>query len=425
METKSKLNTINTVTGKKELSKQLQESEQKNLYLFEYSPISIWEEDFSAAKEFIDELKEQGVTDFREHFDSNIDDLNIVTGLIKVMNINQETLKMFGVKTKEEIPLNIQKYFTEDSLAVFQEEILSFIAGDLIFESSIPIHSLTGEHMILDIKATILPGFEESWEKVLISFVDVTKRKEAEAALKKSELELRNSNQAKDKFFSIIAHDLKSPMNAILGFSKLLLDDIDDFEQSKRLTMLGYIYQSAKNSYSLFENLLTWSRSQVGSIRYQPKTERLDTICDESIGLYSQMAKNKNVNLLNQIPKETKVNADINMISTVLRNLISNAIKFTPENGDVLVEIKPNEELDKLLLLEITVSDNGVGIPKDRLNTLFKISETTTTTGTNNETGTGLGMLICNEFVEKHGGTVWVDSTVNRGTTVHFTLPIA
>lgn len=392
-----------------------------NQYLFEFSPISIWEEDFSEAKLFIDELTEQGVTDFRKHFDENEDDLFIISGLIKVLNINQETLKMFGVSSKEEIPLNLPKYFTEDSLPVFKEEVLAFISGETTFESPIPIQSLEGVQMILDIKASILPGFEDTWDKVLVSFVDVTKQKEAERALKQREIELLESNQAKDKLFNIIAHDLRGPMNAILGFSELLKDDNDStLEPKQRTKMLDYIYQSAKSSYGLFENLLTWSRSKVGTILFDPQPQKLNEICDKCVDLLKHSAAVKKIHVQNSLPKNLNAHVDVNMMSTVFRNLISNAIKFTPPNGDVIIELQNNKEDD---FLEITISDSGVGIKKERLQSLFSVGESKSTKGTNNESGTGLGLIICKEFVEKHDGKIWIESIEKRSTTVHFTLP--
>ncbi len=393
--------------------------------LFEHAPISIWEEDFSEIKDFLEDLKEQGVTDFRTHFEKHEDDLFIVSGLIKVLNINQETLKMFGVKTKEEIPRNLSRYFTSDSLPAFKEEILAFIEGNNEFESQIPIRSLEGLPMILDFKAKILPGYEDNWKKVLVSFIDITKRTEVEKALLESELNLKKSNSAKDKFFNIIAHDLKGPMNAILGFSKLLSDEDSDLEHSKKQRMLGYIYQSAKKSYELFENLLTWSRAQNGTIKYSPEITNLYVLIKNTIEIYDQTLQEKSLQIVNDVSVHTTAMADKNMVYTLFRNIIYNAIKFTPRLGSISIKTEQVLGEDGSKFVQVSVSDTGVGMTDFQLERVFKISENTSTKGTDKELGTGLGLIICKEFVEKHNGQMWIDSEIGHGTTVHFTVPMA
>lgn len=401
----------------------LKENEDKYAYLFEYAPISIWEEDFSEVKKHIEKLKKKGVSDFRSYFNDHPSEILHISGLIKVININQETLKMFGVKTKAEIPLNLPKYFTEKSLPIFTEEILSFINGENTFESAIPIVSLEGDPIILDIKASILTGYEHTWEKVLVSFINVTDQKKAEAALKERETQLRQSNITKDKFFSIIAHDLKGPFSSILGFSKLLKDDFEEFEVSKQKEILDYIYESAINTYDLLENLLTWSRSQNGTIEFNPENVNVFLLCKRIVELMEQQALDKEIIIENKVVVNLMARADINMLSLILRNLISNALKFTPRGGLVTISANQLENKSHSNLVEISVEDNGLGISKTKQDMLFSISENVSSHGTEREQGTGLGLVLCKEFIEKHQGRIFVESKEKLGSKFTFTIP--
>lgn len=242
-------------------------------------------------------------------------------------------------------------------------------------------------------------------------------------ALQENELKLIESNNTKDKFLTIIAHDLKSPFNSILGFSKLLNDNFEQYDSEKQLKFLRIIHKGMQNSYNLLENLLTWTRLQKGVISFNPTKINLQLITNETIELFGQLANNKAVKLTNKIVENIFVEADRNMLSTVLRNLLSNAIKFTPKGGNIIVNTIPNlEENENFVTIAIT--DNGVGISKEVVPNLFEIAKNTSTAGTEKEIGTGLGLILCKEFIEKHGGEIWVESEVGKGSTFKFTIPI-
>jgi len=247
---------------------------------------------------------------------------------------------------------------------------------------------------------------------------DITERKKAEQALMKRDTELREANTTKDKLFSIIAHDLRSPFSSILGFSELLLEDREDYDVATYKMYSKQINSSAKNTLVLLDNLLNWAKSQTGQINFKPEKAVLASIIQEIFELSNLSAKNKNI-VLNHIPsEEIIVFADPNMIKTVLRNLISNAIKFTNSNGKIDVYALQNDKF-----IEIAVSDNGVGMNEETRNKLFSIETNETTLGTANEKGSGLGLLLCKEFVEKHGGKIWIESEEGKGSIFYFTLP--
>ena len=235
----------------------------------------------------------------------------------------------------------------------------------------------------------------------------------------KSEAELKKLNATKDKFFSIIAHDLRSPFNHILGFTELLIENTQDFEVAETKKYLGIINSSAKNTLILLDNLLNWARSQTGKVSFKPEKIILASIVHEIFELSNSRAKSKNI-ILNFIePGEIVVFADPDMMKTILRNLISNAIKFTHPNGKIEVTALQDDNF-----IAIAVSDNGVGMKDETRKKLFDISTNITTRGTANEKGSGLGLILCKEFVEKHGGKIWIESEEGKGSDFKFTLPL-
>ncbi len=250
---------------------------------------------------------------------------------------------------------------------------------------------------------------------------DITKRKEAEQELKESEANLRESNVTKDKFFSIIAHDLKSPFNAMLGFAEILENDFDKYDTAQKKRFINIIYKGLKDTFNLLENLLFWSRSQKGTIDFNPETINLYLLFQKTSELLMLSANNKSIKIQNKIPEHISLEADKAMLTTIIRNLISNAIKFTPDGGEIVIEAKQTKENRKFV--EVSVKDTGVGISAEMQPKLFDIGETTSTKGTNNETGTGLGLILCKEFIEKHGGNISVESEINKGSIFSFTIP--
>ncbi len=247
--------------------------------------------------------------------------------------------------------------------------------------------------------------------------LDITERKKAEEELKKSETELRELNATKDKFFNIIAHDLKSPFNAILGFSDLLVERVREKDYFGIDKFASTIFQSSKRAMDLLMNLMEWSRSQTGKIAFKPRYFDLVEFLGDIIPLFDDIAGQKSITIGRDFPSKAIVFADQAMVSTVFRNLISNAIKFTRSGGHMTLKITP--EQNGVL---VSVSDSGIGIPEGRIGKLFRIDQSYSTTGTNNEQGTGLGLILCKEFVEKNGGKIWVESEEGKGSVFYFTL---
>jgi len=236
--------------------------------------------------------------------------------------------------------------------------------------------------------------------------------------IEKSEQELRLLNASKNKFFSIIAHDLKNPLHNVLGFSYLMHKDYDRFKEDERRKFASDIYQSTNNIFRLLQNLLEWSRSQTGNLNFSPAVVEYQRILDNSLSVLKTLAEQKNIVIKTGNDPELKIYGDPLMIETVLRNLINNAIKFTPEGGQIEVCAKESDGQTV-----ISVSDTGIGISEEETQNLFRIDSKVKRKGTNNEDGTGLGLILCHEFVDKHNGKIWAESTPGKGSEFIFSLP--
>ena len=230
--------------------------------------------------------------------------------------------------------------------------------------------------------------------------------------------ELNNLNKTKDKFFSIIAHDLKNPIAALRNLSQLMSEEFGNLERSEQIEFIHEIKNTSSNLFDLLENLLVWSRSQSGRIRYEPENIDVCYIIQSNIDLMKITANRKNINLKAKGDCPLFIKVDHNMITTVIRNILSNAIKFTEEGGEISVS---HHETDREIV--ISIKDNGMGMSKEIKENLFKIDVTVTTLGTNEERGTGLGLIICKEFIDKHDGNIEVESTPGEGSTFIITLP--
>jgi len=247
----------------------------------------------------------------------------------------------------------------------------------------------------------------------------IVEHKRAELALEESEKHLRELNATKDMLFSIIAHDLRSPFNNIVGFSEILIEKMAIKDCDAVVKFAGIINSSSKKAMDLLTNLLEWASLQTGRMVYHPQNIDIELVVNDVLEILSEAAKLKKISITKALPKNSLVCADRNMIKTVLRNLISNAIKFTHPGGQIIIssQQEQNESV-------FTVRDTGIGIKKETMIKLFRVDESISTKGTNNEKGTGLGLVLCKEFVEKHGGRIWANSEAGKGSSFCFSVPL-
>lgn len=253
---------------------------------------------------------------------------------------------------------------------------------------------------------------------MISSAYDITEKKKDEMELKENEHRLRELNATKDKFFTIISHDLRSPFAGIICLTELLIQKMQkkDFSGTEEFATL--IHNSSHSAMELITNLTVWSRFQTGRMEFNPMEADLVAIIEEETKLLNSAAVQKSITINIDAPLILNIQIDKYMVSTILRNLISNSIKFSYPGNKILVSAIPNA---KEVLIE--VKDNGVGIRKDQITKLFRIETSFSTHGTQNEEGTGLGLILCQEFVLKHGGEIWVESEVGKGSSFRFTLP--
>lgn len=236
--------------------------------------------------------------------------------------------------------------------------------------------------------------------------------------IKNKNKELMQINASKDKFFSIIAHDLKGPFNIIMGYVQLLKKGYDQFDDAERKEFIAEIDKSSENTFELLESLLMWARSQNNKIELIKEPLNFKDEIHEIVKIYLPAAENKKLKIKVEVLDDIVIYADKFSLKTVVSNLLNNAIKFTPSNGIIKIHAIQNEHY-----IEISISDNGVGIQEEMISKLFRIEENVSTLGTNDEKGTGLGLLLCKEFIEKHDGVIWVESEVGKGSRFAFTIP--
>lgn len=245
----------------------------------------------------------------------------------------------------------------------------------------------------------------------IYTFHDITDRKNFER-------QLAQLNSDKDRFISILAHDLRSPFNSLLGFTELLSEKLHELTTQEIDTIATTINNTAQKTFTLLEDTLLWASVQSKKITYSPGLANISSIMTEVTEILEPVAQFKNIRLENNTKEELNTNVDIYMFKAILRNLISNAIKFTNKNGKI--EISASHVGSNTV---IKVTDNGVGMKQEVIDKLFSFSRTNSSIGTANEAGTGLGLILCKDFVDKHNGKIWVESNIGEGTTVSFSIP--
>lgn len=339
---------------------------------------------------------------------------------LRYLIVNQKFCDAMGYSKREIIgktdfellPRHIAEKYNADDLKVINSGNAHYIR-----EEQIQIH---GKYFTIGTRKVPLKDENDQVIGLIGLGFDVTERKEAEEAIKKYSKELEELNAEKDKFFSIISHDLRSPFQGLLGISNIIKEEYDNLSHDEVKLFINNLYNSAKNLFNLIENLLQWSRIQRGKLDLKPSTIELYEEVLYIINLLQQNAANKNIKLTNTISQNIFVESDINVLTSTLQNLISNAIKFTKNGGEIKIS---SEMLDEFI--QVTVMDNGVGISEENLQKLFRVDSQVSTLGTEREAGTGLGLVICKELIERQGGKIWVKSKLGEGSAFSFTLPVS
>lgn len=339
----------------------------------------------------------------------------------KYIGCNKEFAKMAGKDKTEIVGKTIfdisELHFAEmsshtDSLILKREFEIFSQEVQIPMLANAPVDSMLYKSLFFDLDGNAAG--------IIGVAIDISEIKKAEKVLAESEAKLKELNATKDRFFSIIAHDIKNPVSMFQSISELLNSSYDSFDEKERRFFIHEINESAKKLFKLLENLLFWARSQTGRLDFQPLESDLSYIVHNEISLVEYLAKNKSIEIINNVQPNIRAVIDSNMIATVLRNLVTNAIKFSFKNSKIEIFCTDRDKF-----WEISVKDYGTGISDDKIDELFKLDAHHTSLGTNNESGTGLGLILCKEFINRHGGTINVTSKIDHGSTFSFTVPKA
>ena len=332
--------------------------------------------------------------------------------------VNKIWLDYTGKKIGDQLGMNWLKNAHPDEY----EELLNIYRD--AFRSRKPLSAkfrfegINGKYQWMLIKGTPRLNDEGNFTGFIGSCVNINDQIENEEKIKKINAKLTESNETKDKFFSIISHDLRSPLSGLMGILEILETSYETMQENEKIEIITEASKTSKSTYALIENLLEWSSIRSGKLPFEPKKVNLLAVINNIRTLYNQNFKNKGITFNVNVKPQTTVFTDIKIIETIFRNLISNAIKFTAQNGTVLVNSKEDENFTV-----IQVNDTGIGMDQDEMAKLFRIDKSHSTRGTDDEEGTGLGLILCKELVEKQGGKIWVVSKKGEGSTFYFTLP--
>jgi signal transduction histidine kinase len=369
------------------------------------------------------------------------------SGIINDLNFcaaNIIEFERFYLKEKK-----FSNFISSDSKQIFEMFLANVFNTDTKLDCEITLNPKSAKSKIVYIEAKVLDRHNEC----LLNLVDITKRKESELDLVRlnselydsksiiennllfknslldkitqSENKLKEAIDSKDKFFSIISHDLRSPLSGFIGMTQIMSDEFLKISLRELNDFSIKLHSSAKNLYDLLNNLLEWSKMQRNMTEYEPEELNITEVLNQNIENFVFAANQKNITIINLIKNNYVVFLDKQMISSIFRNLISNAIKFTKNGGLIEIGICFNSDLEHMVNSDqicMYIKDNGIGMNKNILNNLFKIDEKVTRKGTNNEDSTGLGLILIKEFVNKLGGEIWVESEVEKGSTFYFSF---
>jgi PAS domain S-box-containing protein len=365
---------------------------------------------------------------FRNLFDTMIQGIVYQDNTGKVILVNPAAVKILGLPVKkllEAVNNNfLEKLVSEEGSPILRDDVPSrkALKTGLPVDGTVMGYFHEESNQLKWVMISAVPEFRPG-ETIpcgaFTTFSDITELKNIQESLKKSEEELKQTAVTKDKFFSIIAHDLKSPFLGLLGFASILIDEFDNLSKEEMKKFIGDMNKTTKNLYQLIEHLLEWSRLQTGRLELNLETIDLRGAVESTINYIITSASNKGIKIIDNIPKDISIKADAAMLNSVMENLISNSIKFTESGGAINISLHQQDGT-----VEIIVSDNGKGMRKETVEKLFRLDVNISTRGTAGEEGTGLGLILSKEFIERQNGKIWVDSTVGEGTAVHFTLPL-
>ena len=407
------------ITERKKAEEALRESRGRYLSLFEDSPISLWEEDVSDVKKYIDSLRDSGVEDFRVYFENHPEAIANCATMVQIVDVNKATLELYEAGSKGEFRNNLSILFTEESYNAFAEGIITLAEGKTRFEMETVNQTLTGAKKDVNLSWSVAPGCEETLSKLLVSIIDITERKRFEAELRNAKEAAEAANRAKSEFLANMSHEIRTPMNGIIGMTELALDTELNAEQREYLDM---VMTSADNLLTLINDILDFSKIEAGKLELEPAEFNLRDDLGDTMKTLAMRADADKLELAYHIPTGVPdaLVGDLGRLRQVLVNLVGNAIKFT-EQGEVVVSVETDSQDEDGVYLHFTVTDTGIGIPEEKQKIIFNAFEQVDGSLTRQHGGTGLGLAISAQLTELMDGRIWVASEVGQGSTFHFT----
>jgi len=370
---------------------------------------------------------------FRDLIDRLAEPVYMLSSKGILMEVNKSSVKYYGYEREELIgqtPVLLSAESENDSELIYQMLEKALNGEPQRFE--LLLKRKNGE--ILPAEISFNKSNYNGNDTVIAIVHDLTESKKVVNELLRQNNELKESNKSKDKFFSIFAHDLKNPFQGLLGFIDLLYEDLDELSNEQVKEYLSNVRNASYHTYALLENLLEWSRIQSGKMPFTPTVFDIQYEINSVITVLDNNATQKDIKLINEVDSGIMVEADRNMIHSVIQNIVTNSIKFSNAKGRVVIrgrvpmnygKSKSSAEPGDRQWLEISVTDNGIGIPEEIIPRLFKLNGQYSSAGTANEPGTGLGLVLCHEMIEKNGGRIWAESISGQGTTFIFTIPLS
>ncbi|MCX9025841.1 MAG: PAS domain S-box protein [Candidatus Methanoperedens sp.] len=401
---------IKDITERKHIEEVLLEKEERYRSLFEDSPISLWEEDSSGIKKYIDALKSKGIENLRTYFDRHPKEVALCASMMKVLDVNKASINLFKAKGKSDLIDGLENIFTERSYETFKDELIAIAEGKTQFESEDIVKTLTGDKIHISMRWVLTPGNEETYSKRLVSIVDITERKRAEEEIKKYTRELEESNRMKELFADIMHHDLMNPLTTANGFIELLKENETS---SRKIAYLETVERSLVKGVELIDSAMKYSNYEsLKSI----ELEELDLkkIIEEVIRDLTPPADNAGMEIENRITLNTPVRAN-KIIEEVFSNIISNAIKYASSGKRIIIESENKGES-----LQVRVIDFGEGIKESDKTMIFERFRRGGKTGVK---GSGLGLAIAGKIMELHNGRIWVEDNPEGGAVFIVEIP--
>ena len=425
---------------------ELAQSETRYRTLFENSPVSLWEEDFSKVKAYLESLRDEGVADFRAYFEEHPDAVVRCKGLVKIIDVNDASVKLHKAGSKKNLCDNQDKVFSGDILGFFTEEILAFWEGKTSYESEFVAQTLDGDTIYTFMRILFAPGCEDTWSKVYLSVMDITELKKTEKVLMEAKKEAELASKAKGSFLANMSHDLRTPMNGILGMTDILLEsELDSFQRDCAET----VSSSGKALLNLLNDILDFSKIESGKLEIAVEKFSMRNVIEDTFDIFASIISQKGI-ALNSLVSERIPRSflgDSTRIQQILVNLLGNATKFT-NKGEILLKVGllidgqagtnnlwndhlslppeaiGNETDPAKCRLIFSIKDSGIGIPENRQKQIFEEFSQADVSTTRKYGGSGLGLAISRKLVELMGGRLLLKSKEGEGTTFYFTLSL-